>query len=138
MARQSTFVIIKPDAFAAGHVGHILSRYEEAGLVPMRLEVWHVPAELADRHYAEHLDRDYYAGLREFITSGPLVACELVGEGAIELVRTLNGAKNPAEAEPGTIRADYGTSIRRNAVHASDSPESAARELALWFGNEEN
>ncbi|RRD49625.1 nucleoside-diphosphate kinase [Arachnia propionica] len=136
MARQSTFVIIKPDAYAAGHVGHILSRYEEAGLVPTRLEVWHVPAELADRHYAEHLGRDYYADLREFITSGPLVACELVGEGAIERVRALNGAKNPANADPGTIRADYGSSIRRNAVHASDSPESAARELALWFDEE--
>lgn len=136
MARQSTFVIIKPDAYAAGHVGHILSRYEEAGLVPTRLEVWHVPAELADRHYAEHLGRDYYPELRDFITSGPLVACELVGEDAIERVRILNGAKDPANADPGTIRADFGGSIRRNAVHASDSPESAARELALWFGEE--
>lgn len=136
MARQSTFVIIKPDAYAAGHVGHILSRYEAAGLVPVRLEVWQVNAELADRHYAEHLDRDYYAGLREFITSGPLVACELSGEEAIERVRAINGATNPAVAEAGTIRADYGTSVRRNAVHASDSPESAARELALWFGDQ--
>ncbi|MDO5065892.1 MAG: nucleoside-diphosphate kinase [Propionibacteriaceae bacterium] len=136
MVRQSTFVIIKPDAFAAGHVGHILSRYEAAGLVPTRLEVWQVPAELADRHYAEHLDQDYYAGLREFITSGPLVACELVGEEAIERVRELNGATDPAKADPGTIRADYGTSIRRNAVHASDSEKSAARELALWFGED--
>lgn len=136
MTRQSTFVIIKPDAFAAGHVGHILSRYEAAGLVPVRLEVRQVSDEMADRHYAEHVGRDFYPQLREFITSGLLVACELEGEEAIDRVRELNGVKDPTKADPGTIRADHGTSLRSNAVHASDSPESAARELALWFGEE--
>lgn len=134
MTRQSTFVIIKPDAVRAGHIGHILSRYEAAGLVPARVEMRRVDQELADRHYAEHVDKDFYPQLREFITSGPLVACELVGQQAIERVRELNGATDPGRAATGTIRAEYGSSVRENAVHASDSPQSAARELALWFG----
>lgn len=130
---EKTFVIIKPDAVGAGHVGAIISRYEGAGLTIEAMDMRTIDGEFADRHYAEHLERDFYPPLREFMTSGPLIALTLSGDDAIATVRSINGATNPDEADEGTIRADFAETVRRNAVHASDSPESAARELALWF-----
>ena len=130
---ERTFVIVKPDAVAAGHVGNIINRYEEAGFRPEALELRTIDGEFADQHYAEHLDRDYYPPLREFMTEGPLVAMILAGVGALVGVRELNGATDPAKADADTIRADFGTSVKTNCVHASDSPESAASEIQLWF-----
>lgn len=130
---EQTFVIIKPDAVAAGLVGAILQRYEGAGLRVEAMELRTIDGEFADRHYAEHIGRDYYPPLRAFMTEGPLVALLLRGDDAIARVRELNGATDPAKADPGTIRADLAESMRRNAVHASDSPASAAAEIALWF-----
>ncbi len=130
---ERTFVIIKPDAVAAGHVGNILNRYEESGFRPQAMELRTIDGDFADQHYAEHLGRDYYPPLREFMTEGPLVAMILIGDDALDGVRELNGATDPAKAEANTIRADFGTSVRTNCVHASDSPESATSEINLWF-----
>ncbi|RMB57793.1 nucleoside-diphosphate kinase [Tessaracoccus antarcticus] len=130
---ERTFVIIKPDAVAAGHVGNILNRYEEAGFRPEAMELRTIDGEFADKHYAEHLERDYYPPLREFMTEGPLVAMILSGKDALLGVRELNGLTDPSKAAQGTIRADFGTSVRTNCVHASDSPESASSEIGLWF-----
>lgn len=131
---QHTFVIIKPDAVADGLIGTILARYETAGLRVEAMDMRTIDGAFADRHYAAHLERDFYPPLREFMTSGPLVAVRLSGEDAIVKVRDLNGATDPEKAEAGTIRADFATSVRTNCVHASDSEESAEAELALWFG----
>ena len=130
---QQTFVIIKPDAVEAGHVGAILSCYEAAGLTIQAMDLRRIDGEFADQHYAEHLERDFYPPLRDFVTSGPLVALVLSGDDAIAKVRALHGATDPSQAEPGTVRADFAESTRRNAVHASDSEESAAREIELWL-----
>lgn len=130
---QRTLVLIKPDAVGRGLVGTILRRYEAKGLTLVGLEQRHIDAATADRHYAEHVDKVWYPPVREYITSGPLVALVLEGESAIEVVRLMNGATNGVEAAPGTIRGDYSLSNRQNLVHASDSPESAAREISLWF-----
>lgn len=128
-----TFAIIKPDAVEDGNVGDILSRYEHAKLRPVAMDQRTITPEFADRHYSEHVGRDYYPALRDFMTEGPLIALVLEGEEAVARVRALNGATDPAKAAPGTIRADFAQSVRRNAVHASDSPETAASEIALWF-----
>lgn len=133
---ESTFVIIKPDAVQAGLVGEILSRYERAGLRIEAMDLRHIDGEFADRHYAEHVERDYYPPLREFMTEGPLVALVLVGGEAIAKTREINGATDPAKAAEGTIRADHGTSVRTNCVHASDGSDSATAEIALWFPHE--
>lgn len=130
---ERTFVIIKPDAVAAGHVGNILNRYEEAGFRPEAMDLRTIDGDFADRHYAEHLQREYYQPLREFMTEGPLVALVLSGLGVRASVRELNGATDPSKATAGTIRADFGTSVRTNCVHASDSAQSAASEIGLWF-----
>ncbi|MFT3889492.1 MAG: nucleoside-diphosphate kinase [Arachnia sp.] len=130
---ERTFVIIKPDAVEAGQVGAILQRYEGEGLRIEAMDLRTIDGDFADLHYAAHLERDFYPPLRAFMTEGPLVALVLSGEGAIASVRALNGATDPTKADPGTIRADFAESTRRNVVHASDSPESAAAEIALWF-----
>lgn len=130
---ESTLVLIKPDAVARGLVGAILARYESKGLRIAALEMRTIDASVADAHYAEHVEKAWYPGLREFITSGPLVAMVLEGERAIEAVRSLNGATDGVKAAPGTIRGDFGLSGSENLVHASDSADSAAREVALWF-----
>ncbi len=130
---ERTFVIIKPDAVADGHVGNIINRYEEAGFRPEAMEMRTIDGDFADQHYAEHLEREYYPPLREFMTEGPLVAMILVGEAALDGVRELNGLTDPGKAAANTIRADFGTSVKTNCVHASDSPESAAAEIGLWF-----
>ena len=130
---QRTLVLLKPDAVRRGLVGAILSRFETRGLRIVALEQRSIDGEQADRHYAEHVERDFYPPLRDFVTSGPLVALVLEGDEAIEVVRAINGATDGRKAAPGTIRGDFSLSNRENLVHGSDSPESAAREIALWF-----
>ena len=132
-AAERTLVLFKPDAVRRGLVGEILSRFEAKGLRTVALEQRHIDAATADQHYAEHVERDFYPPLRDFVTSGPLVATVLEGDQAIEVVRALNGATDGRKAAPGTIRGDLSLSNRENLVHGSDSPESAAREIALWF-----
>ncbi len=130
---ERTLVLIKPDAVRRGLVGEIVSRFERKGLVIEAMVVRTMDGELADAHYAEHVDRDFYPPLRKFVTSGPSVALIVEGDQAIDVVRALNGATDGRKAAPGTIRGDLSLSNRENLVHASDSPDSAKRELALWF-----
>lgn len=130
---QRTLVLIKPDAVARGLAGTVLARYEAKGLKPVALELRSIDAAMADAHYADHVEQPWYPPLREFATSGPLVALVLEGDEAIAVVRHLHGATDGRKAEPGTIRGDFSLSNRENLVHASDSEESAAREIALWF-----
>jgi nucleoside-diphosphate kinase len=130
---QRSFVLIKPDAVRRGLVGAVLSRLEAKGLSIVAMELRQITGELADQHYAEHVDRAFYPPLRVFVTSGPSVALVVEGDEAIEVVRAQNGATDGRKAAPGTIRGDYSLSNRENLVHGSDSPESAAREIALWF-----
>lgn len=130
---QQSFVLIKPDAVRRGLVGAVLGRLEAKGLRIVELRLRQVTGELADQHYAEHVDKGFYPPLRAFVTSGPSVALVVEGDEAIEVVRLLNGATDGRKAAPGTIRGDYSLSNRENLVHGSDSPESAAREIALWF-----
>jgi nucleoside-diphosphate kinase len=130
---QRTLLLLKPDAVRRGLVGNILSRFEAKGLSLVAMDLRTIDAGLADEHYAELVDRDFYPPLREFVTSGPLVACVLEGDEAIEVVRAVNGATDGRKAAPGTIRGDLSLSNRENLVHGSDSPESAEREIKLWF-----
>ena len=130
---ERTLVLIKPDAVRRGLVGEILGRFEAKGLSIVAMEQRLIDGELAYRHYAEHVDRDFYPPLRDFVTSGPMVALVLEGDTAIEVVRALNGATDGRKAAPGTIRGDLSLSNRENLVHGSDSPESAEREIAIWF-----
>lgn len=132
---EKTLVLVKPDAVERGLVGEILRRYEAKGLSIVALDLRLIDGAFADLHYAEHVARDFYPALRTFITSGPLVALVLEGERAIEAVRALNGATDGIAAAAGTIRGEYATSTRLNLVHASDSADSAGREIALWFPN---
>ncbi len=131
---ERTFIILKPDAVQRGLVGDIISRFERRGLKLVAMKMIDVSTELAEEHYAVHRGRPFYDGLIDYITSSPVVALVLEGTNAISVVRKTVGATNPAEAEPGTIRADFGLEIGRNLVHASDGPETAATETALWFG----
>lgn len=130
---ERSLVLIKPDAVRRGLVGEILARFERKGLVIEALVLRGMDAELADQHYADHVEKPFYPPLKEFMTSGPLVAMVLSGDEAIEVVRTMIGATDGRKAAGGTIRGDFSLSNRENLVHASDSPESAKRELALWF-----
>ncbi|HEY9293065.1 MAG TPA: nucleoside-diphosphate kinase [Microlunatus sp.] len=130
---QRSFVLLKPDAVRRGLVGAVLSRFEAKGLKIIALQLRQVDGELADQHYAEHLERDFYPPLRTFITSGPSIAMIIEGDQAIEVVRTVVGATDGRKAAPGTIRGDFSLSNRENLVHGSDSEESAAREIKLWF-----
>jgi len=130
---ERTLVLIKPDAVRRGLTGRVLSRFEEKGLTILALEHRTIDGAMADAHYADHVEQDWYPPLREFATSGPLVALVLEGDEAISVVRALNGATDGRKADPGTIRGDFSLSNRENLVHASDSPESSAREIALWF-----
>jgi nucleoside-diphosphate kinase len=133
MAAERTLVLIKPDAMRRGLAGEILRRFEARGLELREGKLLTVDRALAEEHYAEHAEKPFYGELVEFITSGPTLALVLEGEGAIATVRTTMGATNPADAGPGTIRGDLALSMPDNLVHGSDSPESAAREIALWF-----
>ncbi|QIK65775.1 nucleoside-diphosphate kinase [Nocardioides sp. HDW12B] len=130
---QRTFVLLKPDTVKRGLVGAVVRRFEDRGLRIVAMEHRTIDGDLADQHYAEHVERDFYPPLRAFVTSGPLVALVLEGDEAIEVVRGINGATDGRKAAPGTIRGDYSLSNRENLVHGSDSEESAAREIALWF-----
>jgi nucleoside-diphosphate kinase len=130
---ERTLVLVKPDAVRRGLVGEVLGRFEAKGLQVVAMDLRHITGEMADRHYAEHVDRDFYPPLRLFVTSGPLVAMVLEGDEAVEVVRALNGATDGRKAAPGTIRGDLSMSNRENLVHGSDSTESAGREIALWF-----
>ena len=130
---ERTLVLVKPDAVRRGLVGEVLSRFERKGLRIVAMDQRRVDGELADRHYAEHVERDFYPPLRQFVTSGPLVAMVLEGDQAIAVVRALNGATDGRVAAAGTIRGDLSLSNRENLVHASDSPESAEREIAIFF-----
>jgi len=130
---QRTFVIIKPDAVRRGLVGDVLTRYEVKGLTIVAAELRTIDAAMADEHYHEHVEQAWYPPLRDFVTSGPLLAMVLEGDEAIEVVRALNGATDGRKAAPGTIRGDLSLSNRENLVHGSDSPESAEREIKLWF-----
>ena len=130
---ERTLVLCKPDTVRRGLVGEVLRRFEAKGLAIVAMDLRTISVELADRHYAEHLDRDFYPPLRAFVTSGPLVALVLEGDQAVEIVRTINGATDARVAAPGTIRGDLGMSNRENLVHGSDSVESAQREVAIFF-----
>lgn len=130
---QRSFVLVKPDAVRRGLVGPVLGRFEAKGLQIVALELRQIDGDLADRHYAEHLEKAFYPPLRTFITSGPSIALVVEGDEAIEIVRALNGATDGRKAAPGTIRGDYSLSNRENLVHGSDSAASAEREIALWF-----
>ena len=133
MAAERTLVLIKPDAVRRGLAGEILRRFELRGLEIREARLLTVSVELAGEHYAEHAEKPFFGELVEFITSGPTLALVLEGEGAIATVRTTMGATNPADAGPGTIRGDLALSMPDNLVHGSDSSESAAREISLWF-----
>jgi nucleoside-diphosphate kinase len=130
---QKTLIIFKPDCVQRRLVGTILARFEAKGLRVAALKLLQVEQSLAERHYAEHRERPFFAGLIEFITGGPVVVGVLEGPDAVAVVRKMLGKTNGAEAEPGTIRGDYSLSRQNNLVHGSDSPESAQREIALWF-----
>lgn len=130
---QRTLVLIKPDAVRRGLVGEVLGRFERKGLQIEALVLRTMDADLADRHYADHVGKPFYPPLKEFMTSGALVAAILSGDEAIEVVRGLVGSTDGRRAAAGTIRGDLSLSNRENLVHASDSPESAEREIALWF-----
>ena len=131
---EQTLVLIKPDGVSRGLTGEILARIERKGLIFQALELKNVSAELAAEHYAEHAERPFFGSLIEFITSGPVVAAVLEGPRAIAAFRQLAGGTAPVEkAVPGTIRGDFGLETQFNLVHGSDSPESAKREIALWF-----
>jgi nucleoside-diphosphate kinase len=130
---ERTLVLIKPDAVRRGLVGELLGRFERKGLAIDAMVLRRMDAGLADRHYAEHVEKPFYPPLKEFMTGGPLVAAILSGDQAVEVVRGLVGATDGRKAAAGTIRGDYSLSNRENLVHASDSPDSAKREIALWF-----
>jgi len=134
---ERTFIIIKPDAVQRGLVGEIISRFERRGLKLVSMKMIQVSEELARKHYAVHEGRPFFDSLISYITSSPVVAMVWEGTSAISVVRTSVGATNPADAAPGTIRADFGLEIGRNLVHASDGPETAAFEIGLWFGDEQ-
>ena len=130
---ERTLVLVKPDGVQRLLAGRILARYEERGLRLVALKLITVGRELAERHYAVHSAKPFFAGLVEFITSGPVVAAVLEGPNAIAVVRAMNGATRPHEAAPGTIRGDFALETAQNLVHASDSPETASAEIDLWF-----
>jgi nucleoside-diphosphate kinase len=134
MAEESTLLIVKPDAMRRGLTGEILGRIERKGLRIEEMRSMRIDRDLAGRHYDEHRDAAFFDELVEFIGSGDVVVARVVGERAVSVLRTLMGPTDPADAPPGTIRGDFGTVITENLVHGSDSPESAKRELDLFFG----
>jgi nucleoside-diphosphate kinase len=137
MATERTLILCKSDAVERGLVGEVISRFEKRGYVIIAMKMLHVDAVRAKKHYAEHEGRPFFNGLIEYITSTPIVALVVEGSDAVEGCRSTIGATNPIKAGPGTIRGDYGQTIGRNLVHGSDSPESAAREIAIWFDADE-
>ena len=134
---ERTLILVKPDAFSRGLTGEVIARFERRGLTVQAARLLQVDRELAERHYAEHAEKPFFGELVEFITSAPTLALALEGESAISVVRTTMGATNPTDAAPGTIRGDLALAMPDNLVHGSDSPESAEREIALWFSDDE-
>lgn len=134
---ERTLVLLKPDAVQRRLIGRIISRIEEKGLKIVGLKMIRVSRELAEKHYAEHREKPFYPELLSFITSAPVVAMVVEGPKAVETVRKMMGKTNPLEAEPGTIRGDFGLSVTMNLIHGSDSQASAAREIALFFREDE-
>jgi nucleoside-diphosphate kinase len=134
---QRTFVAIKPDGVQRGLIGDIVSRFEKKGLKIIGMKFMQVTKQLAENHYGEHKGKPFFDGLVNFITSGPILAMVLEGKDAIAVSRTLIGATNPVTAAPGTIRGDLALEIGRNIVHGSDGPESAKREIGIFFSDEE-
>ena len=137
MSSERTLVLVKPDGVQRGLIGEVLGRLERRGLQLVGLKLMRMDEALAARHYAEHVEKPFYPGLRDFMTSGPLVAAVFEGENAVRAVRQAMGATNPLESPPGSIRGDLAVDLGRNIVHGSDSPESGAREVALFFRPEE-
>jgi nucleoside-diphosphate kinase len=136
VAAERTLVLVKPDAVRRALTGEIVARFERRGLAIKAARLLRVDRSLAEEHYAEHTEKPFFGELVDFITSGPTMALVLEGAGAIATVRTTMGATNPADAAPGTIRGDFSLSMPDNLVHGSDSPESAEREIGLWFPDE--
>ncbi|HEX9864515.1 MAG TPA: nucleoside-diphosphate kinase [Acidimicrobiia bacterium] len=134
MAIENTFIMVKPDGVARGLVGEVINRFERKGLTLERIRHLTIDEPLARRHYEEHVEKPFFPELVDFITSGPVVAMEWSGESAISVCRGLMGATDPKQATPGTIRGDLGLVVTHNIIHGSDGPESAARELAIFFG----
>jgi len=137
MAVERSLILIKPDAVERALAGHILGRIERRGFTLRAAKLLRVDRALGEEHYAEHREKPFFGELVDFITSAPTLALVVEGEGAIATLRTTIGATNPADAAPGTIRGDLALAMPNNLVHGSDSPESAAREIALWFGDDE-
>ena len=133
MAVETTLVLVKPDGVRRGLTGEILARLERRGFELCGARLLRIPESLAQRHYAEHEGKPFYAGLVEFITSGPVLALAIRGESAVGVVRSMMGATNPLESPPGTIRGDFALELSQNIVHGSDSKDSAQRELELFF-----
>ncbi|MEB3298320.1 MAG: nucleoside-diphosphate kinase [Candidatus Sericytochromatia bacterium] len=130
---ERTFIAVKPDGVQRGLVGQIIARFEQKGYQLVGLKLLHVTREMAEQHYGEHRERPFFKGLVDFITSGPVVAMAWQGPGVVATARLMMGKTNPRDAEPGTIRGDFAVDIGRNVVHGSDSPESAVRELGIFF-----
>ncbi len=133
MAVEKTLVLVKPDGVKKHICGEVISRFERKGLALHAIKLIEVSMELAKRHYGEHEGKPFFQGLIDFITSGKVLAMVVEGENAIAAVRQINGATDPLKVVPGSIRGDFATSIDENIVHASDAPETAAREIGLWF-----
>lgn len=134
---ERSLVLIKPDAIQRGLAGTIIARLEKLGLKPVAMKMLHMNRALAHRHYDIHKDKSFFNNLVNYITSAPIIAIVFAGEDAVELIRKTMGATDPAKAEAGTIRADFGLSIEQNTVHGSDSKETAAREIGLFFSEDE-
>lgn len=134
---ERTFLAIKPDGVQRGLVGEIINRFEAKGFTLAGLKFMQVSRDLAEQHYGVHREKPFFAGLVEFITSGPVVAMVWEGDGVIAAARKMIGATNPLNAEPGTIRGDFGVDIGRNIIHGSDAPETATQEVSLWFKDDE-
>ncbi|MFC2070689.1 nucleoside-diphosphate kinase [Chloroflexota bacterium] len=134
---EKSLVLIKPDAIKRGLTGAILGRLQEQGLKLVALKMLHMDRELAGRHYAVHADKPFFGELIDYITSTPIVAAVFEAEGTVEKIRKIMGATDPAKAEPGTIRRDFGLDVQQNSTHASDSNETAEKEIRLFFGEDE-
>ena len=130
---MKTFFMVKPDGVKRNLIGEVISRVEKEGFKITKIKMMDISEELAQEHYGEHSDKPFFNDLVTFITSGPVVAMEVEGEDAVSEIRRIMGATNPSAAEPGTIRADLATKLEENVVHGSDAPESAERELSLFF-----
>jgi nucleoside-diphosphate kinase len=133
VAEERTFIMVKPDGVARGLIGEVIGRLERKGLRLHQIRMLVIDEDLAGRHYAEHAEKPFFGDLVEFITSGPVVAMEWSGESAVSVARTLMGVTDPRSAAPGTLRGDFGLIVTENIVHGSDSPESAERELDIFF-----